>query len=294
MIILYPLVVFIEFITRLFTWKAKAEKVSEEEIEAFIDMGKESWTLEKHEHEHLKNLLELSDTTVEEIMTPRVKIDKLSDDITVEEALDYMQSHTHSRVPVYHDDIDHIIWIVTLRLLLDEIKKGNQDKKLKEIKLIKPLKVPLNKPIDELLKTFQKTHQHLAIVIDEYGGVAWLVTLEDIIEEVFGEIQDETDKEENVIQKISDNEYIVDSTILFEDVLDLFWLSISDLWFDEKEYDGVTLSYFITDYLERFPKKWEKIILGIKWESKKIILEILEVSDWIIWKVKILLKKNKN
>ena len=287
MVVLYPLVVFIEFITKLFTWKSKTEQVSEEEIEAFIDMWKESGTLEKHEHEHLKNLLDLADTTVEEIMTPRVKIDKLSDETTIEQALEYMQEHTHSRIPVYHEDIDHIIWIVTMRLLLDEIKKWNKDKKLKEISLIKPLKVPLNKPIDDLLKTFQKSHQHLAIVIDEYGGVAWLVTLEDIIEEVFGEIQDETDQEENLIQKISDNTYLVDSTVLFEDVLDLFGLKISDLGFDEKEYDGVTLSYFITDYLERFPKKWEKIEIDLTWKNEKLVLEIMEANDSVIWKVKV-------
>jgi CBS domain containing-hemolysin-like protein len=111
---------------------------------------------------------------------------------------------------------------VTLRLLLDEINKNNQNKKLSEIKLIKPLKVPLNKPIDELLKKFQKARQHLAIVIDEYGGVAGLVTLEDIIEEVFGEIQDETDKEEVSIKQISDTEYEVDSTVLIEDILEKF------------------------------------------------------------------------
>ena len=291
MIILCPLIVLIEFITKLFTWKAKVEEISEEEIEAFIDMWKESGTLEKHEHEHLKNLLDLSDTAVEEIMTPRVKIDKLSDNTTVKKALDYMQEHTHSRIPVYHEDIDHIIGIVTLRLLLDEIKKWNEKKLLKQVDLIKPLKVPLTKPIDELLKVFQKSHQHLAIVIDEYGGVAWLVTLEDIIEEVFGEIQDETDKEENVIQKIWENKYIVDSTILLEDALELLNLSILDLGFDEKEYDGVTLSYFITDYLERFPKKWEKILLPIKNNDKQLILEIIDVNDSVIWKVKVFVEK---
>jgi len=288
MIILYPLVVFIEFITKLFTWKSKQEVVSEEEIEAFIDMGKESWTLENEEHEHLKNILEFSDTTVEEIMTPRVKIDKLSDETTVEEALDYILEHTHSRIPVYHEDIDHIIGIVNIRLLLNEIKKWNGNKKLKEIKLIKPIKVPLNKPIDELLKTFQKAHQHIAIVIDEYGGVAGLITLEDIIEEVFWEIHDETDKEEKEIQKVSDDEYVVSSTILLEDALELIGLTIEDLWYDKKDYDWETLSYFITDILERFPNPEEEINIKIG-DDKQLLIKVLEISDGVIWKV--LLKK---
>ena len=284
MIVLYPLVWLIEKITKIFTWKEKTEEVSEEEIEAFIDMWKESWTLEITEHAHLKNILEFSDTTAEEIMTPRVKVDKLPDTTTIEDALDYILEHTHSRIPVYHEDIDHIIWIINMRLLLTEIKKWNNNKKLSEIELLKPIKIPLNKPIDELLKTFQHAHQHIAIVIDEYGGVAWLITLEDIIEEVFWEIHDETDNEEQEIKKIRENEYVVISTILLDYILKVFDLNISDLWYDEKDYSGETLSYFITDILERFPNMWEKIIL---WDLLEI--RILEISDAVIWKI--LIKK---
>jgi len=290
MVILYPLVVFIEFITKLFTWKSKQEVVSEEEIEAFIDMWKESWTLEEKEHEQLKNLLDLADTTVEEIMTPRIKIDKLSDETTVKEALEYMLNHTHSRIPVYHEDIDHIIGIVNIRLLLDEINKWNENKKLKNIKLIKPIKVPLNKPIDELLKTFQQARQHLAIVIDEYGGVAWLVTLEDIIEEVFGEIQDETDQEEQIFKKIWENEYEVDSTILLEDILEKLGLELQDLWIDPKDYEGETLSYLITDILERFPHPGETIEFILP-ENKKLTIKVKDVNDWVIGKVLLKLEK---
>jgi len=290
MVILYPLVVFIEFITKLFTGKSKQEVVSEEEIEAFIDMWKESWTLEEKEHEQLKNLLDLADTTVEEIMTPRIKIDKLSDETTVKEALEYILNHTHSRIPVYHEDIDHIIGIINIRLLLNEINKGNENKKLKDIKLIKPIKVPLNKPIDELLKTFQQARQHLAIVIDEYGGVAWLVTLEDIIEEVFGEIQDETDQEEQTFQKIWENEYEVDSTILLEDVLEKLWLELQDLWIDPKDYEGETLSYLITDILERFPHPGETIEFILP-EDKKLTIKVKDVNDWVIGKVLLKLEK---
>ena len=285
MTVLYPLVWIIEKITKLFTWSDKTEEVSEEEIQAFIDMWKESWTLENEEHEHLKNILEFSDTVVEEIMTPRVKIDKLSDETTVDEALDFILEHTHSRIPVYHEDIDHIIWIVNIRLVLSEMKKWNKNKKLKDIKLIKPIKVPLNKPIDELLKTFQKAHQHLAIVIDEYGGVAGLVTLEDIVEEVFGEIHDETDKEEEEIKKLWENKYLVNSSVLLEDILDKFDLSIEDLWYDKKDYEWETLSYFITDVLERFPNSGEKIIKDIENMNSILEMEVKDVVDAVIWKI---------
>jgi CBS domain containing-hemolysin-like protein len=174
-----------------------------------------------------------------------------------------------------------------MRLLLTEMKKWNNNKKLSEIKLVKPIKIPLNKPIDELLKTFQQAHQHIAIVIDEYGGVAWLITLEDIIEEVFWEIHDETDKEEEEIKKINENEYEVSSTVLLDDILKLLHIDISDLWYDEKDYSWETLSYFITDVLERFPNMWEKIKI---WDLLEI--KVLEVSDAVIWKI--LVKKLEN
>jgi len=271
--LLYPLVVIIEFITKLFTWKNNETQVSEEEIEAFIDMWKENGILEKEEHKHLKNILEFDEISVNEIMTPRVKFDKLQDNTTVENAVKYILQHTHSRIPVYHEDIDKIIWIVNIRTLLEELNKWNKNKQLKDINLFKAIKVPLNNPIDELLKIFQKKHHQIAIVIDEYGGVAWLITLEDIIEEVFGEIQDETDKEENNIQKISDKEYIINSIIPFEESLELFNLTENDLNINKnKKYDWETLSYVITDILERFPKQWETLEINLK-KIKKYYLK---------------------
>jgi len=287
MFLLFPLVIIIEFITKIFTWKSKDGKVSEEEIQAFIDMWKQEWVLEKDEHKHLENILEFNDTYVEEIMTPRVNVDKLDSKTTVAESVDYLLNHTHSRIPIYKDDIDHIIWLVNTRILLEELKKWNNDKELEDIKLIKHIKVPLNKPIDELLKTFQKAHQQMAIVLDEYGGVAWLVTLEDIIEEIFWEIQDETDKEESPFIKKQDNEYIIKSTLLFNEVLELFNIASEEL---ENEYDWETLSYVITDLLERFPHKNETLELKID-ENNKLVINVLEIVDGVIGKVDIILDK---
>lgn len=286
MFLLYPIIIVIEYITLFFTWKQKTNKVSEEEIEAFIDMWKESWTLENKEHEYLKNILELQDTTAEHIMTPRVKIDKLSISMTVQEAKEYIMTHTHSRIPVYKWDIDNIVWIVNIRLLITEIDKWNKDKTLDQIQLIKPIKVPLNKPIDWLLKTFQTAHQHIAIVIDEYGGVAWIVSLEDVVEEVFWEIQDETDEEELAIKQLSDNEYIVDSTILFEEMLALFNLSYDDLDLKYEDYVDETISYFITDYLERFPYSKEVITVNLK-EDRRLEIKVFQINNQSIGKIKI-------
>jgi CBS domain containing-hemolysin-like protein len=141
--------------------------------------------LEEHEHEKIKSILEFDETTVEEIMTPRVKIEAISDTFTVKEAMEFYLSHTHSRIPVYNETIDKIDYFVTARDLIKEFHYGNLDKKISEIGLKKVLKVPLNQSIATLLETFQKAHKIMAIIIDEYGGVSGLITMEDIIEEVF-------------------------------------------------------------------------------------------------------------
>jgi len=288
MIILSPIVFLLEKLIQVFTWKTKQEQVSESEVQAFIDMWKNTWGLEKKQHEQLKNVLEFWDITVEEIMTPRVKLEALKDDITITEALDYYLKHTHSRIPVYNETIDKITNILTIR---DLIKATDKTKTISTLDLVRPMKVPLNQPIDNLLEDFQKNHKVMAVVLDEYGWVAWIVTLEDVIEEIFWEIRDETDKEAEEIENKWTNIYEVDSDIRIEDVFKLFNLECIDFGWSEDKFDWETLAYVLTDILERFPKKEEVIKLEIKSEddNKKEFLKIkvLEIVDWVIWKVEI-------
>ncbi len=299
MFLLTPIVFILEVLITAFTWKNKKEELSEREIEAFIDMWKDSGTLEDKQHEHLKNVLEFWDITVEEIMTPRVNLDALNSTKSVWEALDYYLSRTHSRIPVYHETVDKITWILTIR---DLVWEKNRDKKIKELDLKKPMKVPLNQPIDNLLFDFQKSHTVIATVIDEYGWVAWIVTLEDIIEEIFWEIRDETDKESEDIENIWKNTYKVDSNIWIEDVLHLFDIEMKDFGWNEDKYDWETVSYVLTDIVERFPKSWESIKLPYtSWvdvdesrdkkyhEEKRTFLEfrVLEISEGNMWKVQV-------
>ena len=286
MFILSPIVYLLEKLIQLFTWKTKQEQVSESEVEAFIDMWKNTWWLEHKQHEQLKNVLEFWDITVEEIMTPRVKLEALEDDTTIEDALIYYLKHTHSRIPVYNETIDNITHILTIR---DLISIENKSKKLSELNLVRPMKVPLNQPIDKLLENFQKNHKVMSVVLDEYGWVAWIATLEDVIEEIFWEIRDETDKEVEEIENKGTNIYEVNSDIRIEEALSLFNIECTDLWWSEDKYDGETLGYVLTDILERFPQKQEVIKLKIKLEWKKEFLKIkvLEVQEGIIGKVEI-------
>lgn len=292
MIVLHPFIIFMEMLIRLFTKDGQVEKITDEEIESFIDMTKDSWNLEDHEHEKIKNILEFDDIEVEEIMTPRVKIEAISMDSSVKKAMDFYLAHTHSRIPVYSETIDKIDHFITSRDLIFAFKAGSIDKKISDLNLKKVLKIPLNQPINKVFETFQKSHKIMAIVLDEYGWVAGLVTMEDIIEEVFGEIRDETDKEIEEIRETKDGGFIIDSTILMEDILERFELNLSDISLNEKEFDGETVSYIITHELKRFPNIDEvmsfKVIDSEKYS--KIDFKTIDILDGQMGHVEVTIK----
>jgi putative hemolysin len=291
MFILFPVIFLIEGIIKVFSKADVAEQITDEEIESFIDMGKDSWTLEHSEHEKIKNLLEFWDILVEEIMTPRVKIEAISKDKTVKYAIEYYLAHTHSRIPVFNDTIDKIDHFFTIRDLLNQ----DDSTKLSELELPKVIKIPLNQHIDTLFEHFQKSHKHMAIAIDEYGGVAGLITLEDIIEEVFWEIRDETDKEVDEIKNIWNNTFVAESTVLLEDILDEYHLELDNFNDDLSEFAWETLGYMITHKLERFPENEEIISFKFKKhidETKgRLECKILRVHDAKIGKIEIKLLK---
>ncbi|NDK09892.1 HlyC/CorC family transporter [Candidatus Gracilibacteria bacterium] len=299
MILLFPIIWIIEKIIKLFTGTAKPISISDEEIETFLDMGRSSGTLEDDDHTRLKNTLEFSDTLIEEIMIPRVKLEALSDEKTVSEALEFYMKHTHSRIPVFHETIDDIVGIITIRDLLREKSQGHESRKLSELHFKKLIKAPLSQPIDVLLEIFKESRQHMSIVIDEYGGVAGIVTLEDIIEEVFGEIHDETDYETDEIIENGNNSYTIDSSISMDDILEEFELEFSDIGFDEKEFGSETVSYILTHELERFPEKNETICFNVLDDKEEasgntLCFTILEVEDAMIGKIEVTLNLVKS
>ncbi|MDD3794304.1 MAG: hemolysin family protein [Candidatus Gracilibacteria bacterium] len=297
--ILYPLILIIGFIVKIFSKKGHVETMSEEEIESFIDMGRDKGGIDDDEHEKIKSILDFDDTTVEEVMTPRVKIDALDIETKVSEAMDFYLSHTHSRIPVYTDTIDKIDYYVTGRDIIRELSYGNKDKKLSEIKLKKVLKVPLTQSIQKLFETLQGAHRTMSIIIDEYGGVSGLVTMEDIIEQVFGEIRDETDKESEEFVKNGKNSFIVQSDVLIEEVLYKFDLDLEHIGLDEKEFDGETISYVITHILEGFPSNGEIITFDInrddeEVDSKEILtFKILDIDNAKIGKIDVTITKKE-
>ncbi len=292
-IILYPIIISIELLMKKLQKTKKERSMTDEELEAFIDMWKDMWVLEKWEHERIKNMLNFYEITCEEVMTPRVKIDAISCDLSVDEAIEKLLQFSHTRILVHSWDVDNSEWVVTLKELFKVQRKGMWEKKLSELNLSTLIKVPLTKPIHLLLDIFKRTRKHIAIVIDEYGWVAWLVSLEDVVEEVFGEIWDETDDEVDSIRAYENGSYLFHSEVRVEEVLGRFDLEFDDIEMEESVFSGETIWYFIMSYLERFPKRWDMISFVIQkyWDEEqdqfsKLNLKVMWVKKNIIWDVK--------
>lgn len=241
-----------------------------DEIQALIDIATEQESIEPDIALHIKKIIDFHETTAQEIITPRIAIEALPNTATINEALEHIQKFSHTRIPIYEDNIDSIQRIISEKELLINKQKNLGDKKLSELQLQKAIKIPLTMPLDKVIEVFKHEHRQIAIVMDEYGGVAGLITLEDLIEEIFGDFIDETDKELIPIKHDGDT-YIVQGSVLLDDILEKIGLHWHEIEITESDYSGETLSYFITSELERFPEQNET--LHIKITPTKNILD---------------------
>ena len=189
---------------------------SAEEIVLLLEQGKQSGAIETAEHELIKNVFQFNDRIVKQIMVPRPQIIAIDASLSNDEILDKVIKEGYSRLPVYEDDLDNIIGIIFAKDLLAMVKK-KEDFVIQKT-LHRPYFIPETKQISDLLHEFQGQHTHIAVVVDEFGGIAGLVTLEDIIEELVGEIQDEYDEEKPMVEKIGDDEFIVNAHSALTDV----------------------------------------------------------------------------
>jgi CBS domain containing-hemolysin-like protein len=190
-----PILILLENISKLLIGASKnLETTSEEELLAMTDLGLQSKSIEKDEHEIIQNVFKMNDKSAKDIMTPRVQIDALDADLTLNEQKEVIFAVEHSRLPVFGEDFDDIKGFVLLRDVLEVMAKDNGDiLPTSELLLHKVVAVKETIKVDQLLVSFQKKRVHLAIVVDEYGGTSGLVTLEDVLEQLVGEIVDETD-----------------------------------------------------------------------------------------------------
>lgn len=226
----------------------------------------------------MKNLLSLRDMSAESVMTPRVNVDFLSNKMTINEVCDFMMNCPHSRLPVYGESTDDVSFILTFREAFKLKAEGHGKSKLEDLDLEKIMKVPLTQALDDLFEKFQKSRRHIALVVDEHGGTAGVVTMEDILEEVFGDIKDETDKEEIFMRKKQNGNIEVVGSLLIDDVLEEFNLHFDDINLKE-EYRNEPISYIIMAEKESFPVVGDEVILG---ETVQIKLRVTTIDETVI------------
>ena len=250
------------------------ETVTEEEIKMLVDQGEEKGTIKEEERELINNVFELNDITVSEIMRHRKDIFAVDINISLNELLEELsdEEYRYSRIPVYDETIDEIKGILYVKDVLKNINKKNF--KVKNV-VKEAYFVSQNRLINEVFKELQKNKKQIAIILDEYGGTAGLVTMEDILEELVGDIYDEYDKEELEYEKIDDNTYILSGSMTIYDVNKLLKANIP-----EGDYD--TISGFLQDKLKRIPEDEETPVI----ETKEVTYKIEEYEDKRILKIK--------
>jgi putative hemolysin len=259
--LLSPIVWFVSRISTLLvkllggTEKPQGGYLSTEELKLLVETGSEQGQIEEEEKEMIHGVIELGDKRVHEVMVPRIGIRAVNVEDSLDEVLDMIIRAGHSRLPVFDESLDNILGILYAKDLLPYLKgDGLANGTIDIRKLVRPpVYVPESKPVDDLLHEMQVAKRHIAIVVDEYGGTAGLVTMEDVVEEIVGEIQDEYDSEDPMVEDISTDEELafrVDGRVSMDDLRDLFDLSDDDEP-DEDAYD--TVGGFVVHRVGRIP-----------------------------------------
>jgi putative hemolysin len=267
--LLNPLVYVVSLISGLLvralggTERPQAGYLSTEELKLLVETGSEQGGIEEDEKEMIHGVIELADTKVHELMVPRIGIRAVEASDSLDAVLDMAIRAGHSRIPVYEENLDNIVGILYVKDLLPYLKEdGRRTEKIDVRALARPaVYVPETKAVDELLREMQLAKRHIAIVVDEYGGTAGLITIEDIVEEIVGEIQDEYDTEESLVEPIESDEliaYRLDGRVPMDDLRDLFELPDEEEE-DEEAYD--TVGGFVVHRAGRIPLSGETVAL---------------------------------
>ena len=228
------------------------EKVSKEEIRSLVEVGRENGIINEVEKEMIENIIEFDEKIAREIMIPRTKVFLVDKNITIEELFAKKEIGRYSRIPVYDGEADNIIGVLlTKELMMEAYKKGFENVVLSDI-LQEAYFVPETKNVNELFNELQVEKKHIAMLIDEYGGFSGIVTLEDLIEEVMGNIYDEYDTDDSSIKKLSADKYLINGELFLNDINDYFHIEL-----DSKHYD--TLSGLLIENIGYIPEDNEDI-----------------------------------
>jgi CBS domain containing-hemolysin-like protein len=224
--------------------------VTEEELKIMLDQGGKAGALESEEVKMIKNVFQLKDITAEDAMTPRIYVFSLDGNLRLKEAQELLFGSKYSRIPVYDGTLDNITGILYKSKALTELAQGRSDARLRDI-AHPPLFVPAGKTADDLMKQFQQEKRHMGVVVNEFGGVMGLVTLEDLLEEVVGEIVDETDITEELIKRIGKNQILVHGRTEVHKVNDFLKVELGD--------EALTIGGLVQENLGRIPISGEEI-----------------------------------
>ena len=272
-IFVWPISKFFELIGNLFKKKSKEEdKIDEDVLNEMVDEIEESGEVEENGAEIMRNAIDLNDIQAFEIMTPRVDVFAIDIEDDIDEIIKDGEIFKHTRIPVYEETIDNIIGILPVKLVARAIFK--HEKIDVRSLMFEPLVVPRNHQLLDLLKEFKETHIHIAVVIDEYGGTEGIITMEDVLEEIVGDIFDETDEIKEEYYENKDGSYLVNGSMNLDDFFEL-------IEFDDPEYetDYTTVGGFCQDILDRFAKK------GDEFDFYHYHFKVIEADEYTVEKL---------
>ena len=267
------------------------EKVSKEELRSLVEVGKEHGVINESEQEMIENIIEFDEKIAREIMIPRTKVFLIDKNISIHELFENKEIEKYSRIPVYENEADNIIGILlTKDLMMEAYKKGFDDIKISDL-VQEAYFVPETKNVNELFNEMQLEKKHITILIDEYGGFSGIVTLEDLIEEVMGNIDDEFDDEDLSIHQISKNKYLVNGDVSLYDLNDNFHFELESKYYD-------TLSGILIENLGYIPEDNENIepitINGVVFKPQRVRNKKIEKVVMTFDKEKLEEEKMKN
>jgi CBS domain containing-hemolysin-like protein len=278
--VLYPVLWVSDRIKGQFAFRPGVSEpvVTEEEIKEWIDVGEEEGTIEEEERDMLYSVLRFGDTTVREVMTSRVDVVMIEDTATLDSALSIFNETGFSRIPIYHEQIDNVVGLLNVKDLFAAVFRQQTSATIGSL-MYEPYFVPESKKIDELLKELQVKKQHMAVVLDEYGSFAGIVTVEDMLEELVGEIMDEFDEEEPEVQEIEEGVFLVDARAWVEHLNEDLHLALPLT--DSYE----SLGGLVIDRLGHIPRRGEVV----KIEESNTTLVVMQMRGRRIVKVKLIL-----
>jgi len=245
-----------------------------EELLRLLEMEESAGLIDEDERQMIRRVMTLEETTAREIMVPRIDMVAVPSDSGFEEIARAIVDRGYSRIPVFEDTIDNIVGVVYARDVLDQLANGAKPADIKTVAR-PPYFVPENKKVDELLAEMRRNKLSIAIVVDEYGGTAGLVTIEDLIEEIVGEIADEFDVEEEAIQRVSESEAILDARVSIDALQELFGVQV-----EEGDFD--TVGGFVFNHLGKMPSVGEEI------QVDGLLLRVLSVSGRRIKRLRVI------